>query len=195
MSQRADLGNCSNVLERLEAWVDGELDASEAAGLEMHIAQCTSCRTAKSEAEELVTGLRSLPEFEVPAHVLQSVPGFARPPVWARFGRSLTTSARRPAPAVAAIALVVLAIILVAPWRNPPTPKYTDHEIERATHEVRLAFAYVGSAVQRAELSVKRRVLDDGAVIRTVHGLGQTMKVMGGAATATAELPATPLPK
>ena len=92
MSRRADFESCSAVLERLEAWVDGELDADEAAGLELHIEGCPSCRFAKSEAEELVAELRSLPEFEIPAHVLQSVPGFARPPVWARFGNPLTPS-------------------------------------------------------------------------------------------------------
>ncbi len=195
MSPRADLEMCSDVLEGLEAWIDGELGAEEAARFEAHIAQCASCRTEKSEAEDLVMGLRSLPEFDVPTRVLHSVPGFARPPMWARFGATTTTSMRRPAAAAAAIAVAMLAIVLVSQWRGPSTPKYSDQEIERAALEAQLALAYVGDAVQRAELSVKEKILEDGTVIRTVRGFSRSMRIIGEAASAAAELPATPLPQ
>lgn len=195
MSPRADLEMCSDVLEGIEAWIDGELGAEEAARFEAHIAQCASCRTEKSEAEDLVMGLRSLPEFDVPTRVLHSVPGFARPPMWARFGATTTTSMRRPAAAAAAIAVAMLAIVLVSQWRGPSTPKYSDQEIERAALEAQLALAYVGDAVQRAELSVKEKILEDGTVIRTVRGFSRSMRIIGEAASAAAELPATPLPQ
>ncbi|MHC4934224.1 MAG: anti-sigma factor family protein [Planctomycetota bacterium] len=186
---------CSDVLEGIEAWIDGELGAEEAARFEAHIAQCASCRTEKSEAEDLVMGLRSLPEFDIPTRVLHSVPGFARPPMWARFGATMTASMRRPATAAAAVGVAILAIVLVSPWRGPSTSKYSDQEIERAALEAQLALAYVGDAVQRAELSVKEKILKDGTVIRTVRGFSRSMRIIGEAATAAAELPATPLPQ
>lgn len=195
MSPRADLEMCSDVLEGIEAWIDGELGAEEAARFEAHIAQCASCRTEKSEAEDLVMGLRSLPEFDIPTRVLHSVPGFARPPMWARFGATMTASMRRPATAAAAVGVAILAIVLVSPWRGPSTSKYSDQEIERAALEAQLALAYVGDAVQRAELSVKEKILEDGTVIRTVRGFSRSMRIIGEAASAAAELPATPLPQ
>jgi hypothetical protein len=194
MSQRVDLDRCSEVLDRLDAWIDGDLDATEADGIATHVDCCNSCQIAKREAEELISALRSLPEFEIPERMLQSVRGRAAQGFVSRLGEALRGSILRPMPALAAAATVVLAFVVLFPWRSPTVPEYADHEITRAAEETKLALAYVGGVARRAEIRVTERVLEEGVAAQTVRGISRSMKIIGGAATAAADMPATPLP-
>lgn len=194
MSQRADFDRCSEVLDRLDAWIDGDLDEPEAAGIAAHVDRCHPCQTAKREAEELISALRSLPEFEIPDRVLQSVHDRATPGLVSRLGEALRGSILRPVPALAAVATVILAIAVLSPWRSLTTPEYTDHEITRAAEETRLALALVGSVARRGEASIADKVLRDGVAAETVRGINRSLQIIGGAAAAAADMPATPLP-
>ena len=69
MSQRVEFDGCADVLDRLEAFIDGDLDRAEAIAVEAHLAGCAACHTEHRLAEEVLTELRALPEFEVPETV------------------------------------------------------------------------------------------------------------------------------
>ena len=194
MLQRVDDQRCSDILDRLDAWIDGDLGESEAALVEAHIDRCASCRAERLVAEELAIELRSLPDYQVPDRVLRAVRTRVRPALWERLKRFLDGSMQRPVTAVAVLAVVVL-VVMVSPWRDRSAPQYTDQEIARATEETKLALAYVGSITRRAELRVKEKIFDDGVAAQTVSGLRQSLKIIGGAAAATADTPATPLPQ
>ena len=195
MSQRAEPDRCAQVLELLEAWIDGDLDEAEAAAVNAHVDQCESCRAEQQLAEAVVVELRALPEFDLPERVLQAVREKTRPTLAQRLRSFFDDLVSRPVPALAAVAAVVLVVLVLSPSPRPTEPEYTDQEVARAVAETRLALAYVGSIAQRAELRVKERVLNEGAAAQTVRGVRRSLRVIGDAGVATADLPATPRPQ
>jgi len=136
--------------------------------------------------------LRALPEFDLPERVLQAVREKTRPTLAQRLRSFFDDLVSRPVPALAAVAAVVLVVLVLSPSPRPTEPEYTDQEVARAVAETRLALAYVGSIAQRAELRVKERVLNEGAAAQTVRGVRRSLRVIGEAGVATADLPATP---
>lgn len=194
MSQRAELERCRAVLDRIEAWIDGDLDGRDVEWITAHVGECSSCRTAKREAEEMVSALRSLPDFEIPEQLIQRVRDRARPGPASRFVEVLRRPMLSPLPALATAAAVALVVAVLSPWRGPNPPQFPDHEVVRAAEETRLAVALVGSVVRRGELSVTDRILKDSSAVHTVRGVHRSLQIIGGAAAAAADLPATPLP-
>ena len=79
MSQRADRGRCAEILELLDAWIDGDLDEVEAAAVRAHVDECGSCHEELKLAETVVAELRALPELDVPEGVLQTVRSKTQP--------------------------------------------------------------------------------------------------------------------
>lgn len=195
MSQRADSRSCSDVLERLDAWIDGDLDDAEAAAIKGHVDQCESCRAEQLLAETVVAELRALPRFDVPERVLQAVRRETRPSLVERIRAFLEEYGIRPVPAFAVVAAVVLMVLVISPWRRTTEPQYTEQEIARAAAETRLALAYVGKIAHRAELRVKERVLDEGAAAQTMRGVRRSLHVIGEAGVAAVAVPATPRPQ
>lgn len=195
MSQHPDVRSCADVLDRLEAWIDGDLENGEAAAVKAHIDRCESCRAELQLAEAVVVELRALPEFDAPERVLRAVRNETRVTLAEKLRVFFGNVVIRPAPAIAAAAAVVLVVLVLSPSPRPTEPEYTDQEVARAVAETRLALAYVGSVAQRAELRVKKRVLNEGAAAQTVRGVRRSLRVIGEAGAATADLPATPRPQ
>jgi hypothetical protein len=192
MSPHPDLHRCADISDRLEAWIDGDLDDGEAAAVRAHVDRCESCRADQQLAEAVVAELRSLPEFEVPERVLQAVHTKTRPALGGSIRSFFSASRFRPVPALAAVAAVVLAVLMFSSSPRPNEPQYSDQEVARAVAETKLALVYVGSIAQRAELRVRERVLNEGAAARTVRGVQRSLQVIGQAGALAADLPATP---
>ena len=119
MSQRADRGRCAEILELLDAWIDGDLDEVEAAAVRAHVDECGSCHEELKLAETVVAELRALPELDVPEGVLQTVRRKTQPTPARRVRAFIDDVVSRPVPALAAIAAVVLLVLLLSPWRPP----------------------------------------------------------------------------
>lgn len=192
MSQFAELECCADVLERLDAWIDGDLDETCSAAVKAHIDQCESCRAEQQLAELVLAELRSMPEFDIPERVVQTVQEKTRPAHGNAPDFFFQLIKIRPAPALAAAAAFVVMVLVLAPWRKPPEPQFTDQEIAQAVADTKLALAYVGSIAQRAELRVKERVLEEGAAAQTVSGVRRSLRVIGEAGAAVVDLHATP---
>ena len=137
---------CADVLERLDAWIAGDLDDAEAAAVKAHIDQCETCQAEQRLAETVVAELRSMPEFDVPEKVLQTVRKETRSTLAARLLAYFEGFMFRPVPALAAVAAVVLIFLVLFPWSRPTESQYTDQEVARAAAETRLALAYVLSS-------------------------------------------------
>ena len=194
MPQHPDFHDCADVLDRLDAWIDGDLDRTEAMAVEAHFDSCPACQAELRLAEEVLVELRAMPEFTVPDRVLQEVRRKTRPRGVEKVLSLLPSGVRRPLPAAAALAAVVLAVVLVAPWGGRDAPEYSDEEIQRVTAETRLALAYVGSISRRAELRVKERVLDEGVAAEALRDVSRTFQIIGGMGAGAATPPATPFP-
>ena len=162
--------------------------------LEAHVERCPECEAERRLADEIRAGLRGLPEFDVPDRVIKAVRDQTTPTIGERARGLLDAVFARPVPAMAAVAAIVLFMLAVVPWRQSETPpRYTAEEVERAAEETKLALAYVSSITRRAELQVRRRVFEDGAVSATVRGISRSLDWTGTAAGA--EPTTTVLPK
>lgn len=71
--------SCRWVEERIEAWVDGELEADEARRVTTHLAGCAACAVAVESATLVRDGLRGLPSPDAPAAVIRRIKEVAGP--------------------------------------------------------------------------------------------------------------------
>ena len=178
MPQSFEPLNCDQACDRLEAWIDGDLDRQAADEVRCHVEGCPSCGRELELAEAVRTTLRDLAGFELPARVLQAVRSatVAEPTPAAKWWA-------RPVAAVTAVAAASLLVLVLAPERNTSPPQANAAEVERVTAETRLALAYLGSAARRAEARVKSSVVDDRAVVATLNGVSTSLRWARGSKT------------
>jgi anti-sigma factor RsiW len=192
MSKPVDV-TCADVLDRLDAWIDGDLEPAEAGVLEAHMERCTACEAERRLAEEIRATLRGLPELELPDRVMKVVRAETAPTIGERVRGLLDTIGARPVPAGAAVAAIVLFIFAVVPLRQSETPpRYSAEEVERAAEETKLALAYVGGIARYAERQARHKVLSDDAVSGTLREISRSIEWTGAAvssAPATTKLP------
>jgi len=125
---------CQELDERLDEWVDGDLDPRKAAEVEAHLASCALCQARERRLRQLLAHAASLPRSVAPPRDLW--PGIA-----SRIGRERTWSwspgTWQPwALAAAATVLVALAAVL---WTGRTPTAVRTVEIPMATPEARLA--------------------------------------------------------
>lgn len=193
MQRHVDDRDCSEVIDLLEMWVDGDLGEDDAARVRTHLEGCAECRSEGRLAAQIASELRSLPAFDLPDRVARTARRRVQGSLWTRLGEVIERSAARPLPVLAAAAALVLMFIVLAPWRGPSQPQFSDQDVARATADTKLALAYVASATRRAELRVTRTILEDGMTGRTVRKFRQTIHAVGGHSAAATLRPATPL--
>jgi anti-sigma factor (TIGR02949 family) len=157
---------CADVLELLEAHLDGDLSRDEAAAVSAHIKGCAGCAREEALADAVRAQLRELPEFDTPPRLRAAVR-------WA-VGREAPASRRRLRPLLAAAAAVTLAIAIGAVWwqRSQTRPSLDDPEIARATAEARYALALVGEVGRRAAIE---ELLGERVVSPTVRGIVRSL--------------------
>lgn len=168
---------CVDALERIEAYLDGELDATEATALEHHRKACPACAEELAWARRVRQELRALPPLECSPGVMDSVMAAAAGPpavgttaAEAPASESVlpfpqpTRSTQRFAPwalRFAAAAAVVLAVLAGALLLRPTAPQtqFTAAELAQAEKEARLAFAYLSTIQRRAGHKIQQDVL------------------------------------
>ena len=192
MSKPVDV-TCADVLDRLDAWIDGDLDPAEAGVLEAHVEGCAACDEERRLADEIRAELRGLPELDPPDRVIKAVRDETAPTIGERARGLLDTIWARPVPAMAVVAAIVLFMLAVVPWRQSETPpRYTAEEVERAAEETKLALAYVGGIARYAERQARHKVLSDDVVSGTLREISRSIEWTGAAvssAPATTKLP------
>jgi len=63
--------NCQDVRKRLDAWVDGEMPASETERITGHLENCAKCRQHAGALRRMTTALDRLPPLKTPAGLSQ----------------------------------------------------------------------------------------------------------------------------
>ncbi len=196
MSQRPEVRACADVLERLEAYVDGELGEAEAATVEAHLDGCAACTAEYRLASTVRRELRAFPELDAPPAVLESLLKEAE-----RARRPLPFRVPVPAPrrawaslAAAVFATAVLGASLwwgalrqapgVAPAVPPEggqrtatvDPEAADPEaVARATAEARYALAYLTRVHRRAGLKLRDDLFVDRVARPSVESLARSL--------------------
>ena len=145
----------------IHAWLDGALDADEAARVEQHAAECAECAAAVAEARGLVAGAsRILTALDgVPGGVVPKTTAWGGAPS-AKRTRSLWTSLHLTPARAAAAAVIVLAAGTALVVHNAPNA---------ARSAIKLANLPVDSAVilQPAAPMVVPHVAPDAATSQT----------------------------
>jgi anti-sigma factor (TIGR02949 family) len=165
MSRSADSLQCDQVLELLEAHLDGDLSRDEARAVVDHLADCRGCAREAALAEAVRSELRAMPSFDAPPELLAAVR-------WA--AGSQRPRRRRLRPALAVAAALMVAVIAGVLWTQGPgaRPSMDDPEIARATAETRYALALIGQLSRRAELD---ELLAERMVTPTLRGLARVL--------------------
>jgi len=112
--------NHEELRERLSAYLDADLDASERARVEEHLTDCPDCRREYRELRHMVDLLRGLPEVDPPPDLADGViarlrSGEGRPGLLARCQARITGIAEAPWSAAAVAVAVVLGLLAIVP--------------------------------------------------------------------------------
>jgi anti-sigma factor RsiW len=132
---------CRAVLDRLEAYVDGELPREAGAALERHVETCPTCSGELALARQIRSGLRELPQPRCPDRVAAAALDAAQLRSWSTVARGWLL-AKRPLFALAA-AGAAAAFVFVVVSRPEPALQHSPAEVARAEAEIRLALSYV----------------------------------------------------
>jgi anti-sigma factor RsiW len=171
---------CEDALDLIEPLLDDELEAPAAERLRNHLEGCPSCSREAAAARQLLTELRSLPEFDPPARVLERLQAATERSTLF----SLANHRNRKMAWLAAAAALVLAVGALTIDRRQPDP--TDAEALRAAAEVTFAIAYVGAITQRANRAIRNEVIDHRVVPVAARALARPFQrlsndeLMGG---------------
>jgi hypothetical protein len=125
----------------IHAWLDGALDAQEAARVERHAAECASCAAAVAEARGLVAGASRI------LTALDRVPGGVAPKtvasddaLRARRSRSLWATLHLTPGRAAAAALVVVAAGTALVFHNAPNGARSAAKLADYAHDSAVTF-------------------------------------------------------
>lgn len=150
--------SCEDVLERVEAFVDGELPPDETPLMEVHLNSCRLCAEEVAFAREMQVSLRSFHKMDCPDRVVEAVyrhiglesdqvsaPVVRQSSMWERV--RLWFSSPRLAPALGLTVVVVIAGV----WLLKPA---ADHEpsaaeVDAAKRQVEWTLAYLGSVNEK----------------------------------------------
>jgi hypothetical protein len=152
---------CEWALDRIEPYLDGEIDDGERTAFEAHCVSCADCARELSLGIRLRRELRSLKIFDVPPGVIER----AASEIATASSNVVPLRTSRPhrrivLPAIAAAILAVVATLWFTSERRQ-YGGYTQQDIERAHAEMALAFSYVdrySDGVVREEVIQKRVV-------------------------------------
>ncbi len=170
MPARPDVFGCREVEDRLEAFVDGELDLDAAIAVEGHLAGCAACREQHQRAVAVRDGLRTMPELDTPEHVLAAV----RNATAAESAQRPTSSPKWAWRTAAAAALVVAAASGVLWWHGAHRPQPAPSaQVAEATAEARLALGYLAGISRRAGIDATRAALVSNLLEPALRSVGR----------------------
>ncbi|MEM7586485.1 MAG: zf-HC2 domain-containing protein [Acidobacteriota bacterium] len=187
MSAHCENQACEETLDRLEDYVDGELEEPWLSAIAAHLETCSNCRAEHRLAVAVQAELRALPELDAPASVLDQVLA-AESTQTSRsvlpWRRASPVSPRGPlrqallAAAVLATAVLAWALILGDRLTPEVEPEPTPAEIARATAEARIALAYLAQVSHRTGLQLRDDVLVDRLAQPTLRSLARVLPVV-----------------
>ena len=149
---------------RINALVDGELSEAEAQALQRDAARDQALAQAIVEAYRLQRNMEALGAQRAPASLRRRLkripreqsrrPGWAFPWAWPKFWPRWVS-----VPALAAVPLVAIAIVLMQPARHPEQPRQpTAAEVAQARQDVALAFEYLDRITYRTSEEIQQVV-------------------------------------
>lgn len=160
MTERHSNRDCEWFDERLEAYLDGDLDRADADRVARHLQDCAACRRELALSERIRESLKSSAQPACPEEVARSLEGI--PEVGPRWKRAL------PFAAGIAAALVGLALLWPGAHRSPEP---SAGEIAAARQELGIALGYIAKAGRIASRDVGSVVARNGVMAPIRDGM------------------------
>jgi hypothetical protein len=157
--------NCDRAREIGHALLDGDLmQAARRQAFDTHVRGCSSCREWWDDLATMQRGLRELPQPGFPDSALEEL--------WAATSRGPAAAAPRfrfdwrPLAAAAALTLALLGLSGLSELprdRSTTAPQalHTEQEIAQATEQARLVFQLTARAINKAERTAVREIVDE----------------------------------
>lgn len=164
---------CEESLDVLEAYVDGDLPAGEAARLREHLERCPSCAGELALARKIQSELRALPLPDCPPAVLEKVRQAGKGEV-VPFPRRERSLGRRIAAVAAAL---VLSVGGGALFFHVQQVQRERQQIAQAELEARYDLAYIGKVSRRTGLDIRDQILQKHVVAPTSRGIARSLGV------------------
>jgi anti-sigma factor RsiW len=167
---------CAWTQDRIDPFVDGELDGEDLAAFEDHLEGCDSCRRELELATAVVGELRSLPALPCPNRVVDEAAArvgadaAGRGRAWRERLRDLLAAKPVfvPRPAMAAVLIVIVAATVFVLSQHEQSPfngggevTMTEQEAELAKLDVMLAFAYLGKYSRKTGEIITKDVIGE----------------------------------
>jgi anti-sigma factor RsiW len=106
---------CHRIQKRLAAYQDGEIGGEERERISVHMEGCPACRNAYAELEQAWQSLEKIPEIQASAgferRLFERINAVAEPRSWWRFPWVSWVYRVYPAPAMAAVLLIVGTVL------------------------------------------------------------------------------------
>ena len=165
--------SCQKVLSMLSAYIDGEVQSSDAEMIKAHLSECDSC-AAEWKALQAMTGmLRTTPEAEPPAFLLAQIEAATvnRTGFLTRIQRAfdyVPTMVRwASAPIAAAIVLLGILLSINGDMKTPVAVKSPTERIQRA----------IPGMPGLPNITVQEQIASGGKVVATRPGSKAVWKV------------------
>jgi len=178
--------HCDWIMDRLEAYLDGDLPTDELAPVESHLAMCGNCTRELELARQVQSTLHALPEQTCPDAVVEAaarridgLPAPAAPPITERLS-GWWHQFMHPIAAAAAMLLVVAMTVFIGQEQHynstaslspEDTLELTAEEIALAKAEIKWTLAYLGDVGRRSGLAVR----DDAIINHVVKPVGRAL--------------------
>jgi len=196
MTWQSETPTCSEVLDILEAYLDGDLEPNPVARIEAHLRDCPACAHEHREALRIRDELRALPELDPPPRVMATALQAAdRGRDTGPELQAAPPLSRRSWLGLAAAAVLAVAIGTVAVRTRPaPETGVDPAAVARATDQARYALALVADAGRRATVDVRERVAGQRIVSPAVTSLNRAL-ILGPGPVAGSGPKRSPTPK
>jgi hypothetical protein len=148
--------DCKDIRARLDQLFDREADAFPREEIRRHLLGCQACRAEAERIRNIERLLKGLPKVKCPDLVSRNIARSVglRRPVWEMV---------RPQWKVVLVTAVLISFVFgIRPLGNngPPSPVYSQTEIETAKQEAKFSLMFVGQVLNRTN----RRVVADAVL-------------------------------
>lgn len=165
MMDEPEIVSCNWVQDRVEAYVDGELQDQALDAVNRHLYDCPVCAGELALARQILNSLHRLPLPAVPSRLAAAV--FERIVAERLSRRRRWTRLRYPT--VLAAAAVILMIVGLRLWEKietrlsiavtPPVREVNPEELKLAENQAKLAFAYISVVSHQTGLTIRDEII------------------------------------
>ncbi len=159
--------NCRWTRERIDRFLDAELDGGDLMTFQGHVDVCSGCRRELARAETVLRELHSLPDLHCPDEIVDRALAAAEAEPVARERAERRGPAWWPFPVLRPVlaGALVLIIALSALWvANRSRSDFTPADVAEAEAELMITLAYLDDISRRSSMTAMDKAFQTGMV-------------------------------